>query len=50
MNEVWVKSGGDLVEPLVAEVARLGGLAESQIADCVDAISRRDVPLAQNDA
>jgi phosphate transport system protein len=47
MNDVWVKSGGDLVEPLVAEVARLGGLAESQIADCVDAISRRDVPLAQ---
>jgi phosphate transport system protein len=47
MNEHWVKSGGDLVEPLVAEVARLGGLAEAQIADCVDAISRRDVPLAQ---
>jgi phosphate transport system protein len=47
MNEVWVKSGADLVEPLVAEVARLGGLAESQIADCVDAITRRDVPLAQ---
>jgi phosphate transport system protein len=47
MNEAWVKSGGDLIEPLVAEVARLGGLAESQIADCVDAITRRDVPLAQ---
>jgi len=47
MNEVLVKSGGNLVEPLVAEVARLGGLAESQIADCVDAITRRDVPLAQ---
>jgi phosphate transport system protein len=31
----------------VAEVARLGGLAEAQIADCVDAITRRDVPLAQ---
>jgi phosphate transport system protein len=36
-----------LVEPLVAEVARLGGLAEAQIADCVDAVTRRDVPLAQ---
>ena len=47
MNEHWAKAGADLIEPLVAEVARLGGLAESQIADCVDAIVRRDVPLAQ---
>ncbi len=47
MNDYCATSGGDLVEPLVAEVARLGGLAESQIADCVDAITRRDVPLAQ---
>src|ERR1700761_3422692 len=47
MNEPLVKSDGDLVEPLVAEVARLGGLAEAQIADCVDAVTRRDVPLAQ---
>ncbi|MDR3507024.1 MAG: phosphate signaling complex protein PhoU [Caulobacteraceae bacterium] len=47
MNEHWAKTGAELVEPLVAEVARLGGLAEAQIADCVDAITRRDVPLAQ---
>ena len=46
MNEPLVKSSGDLVEPLVAEVARLGGLAEAQIADGVDAVTRRDVPLA----
>src|SRR5579863_2843658 len=47
MTDPWVKPSADLVEPLVAEVARLGGLAEAQIADCVDAICRRDVPLAQ---
>jgi len=47
MNEPLVKSSADLVEPLVAEVARLGGLAEAQIADGVDAVTRRDVPLAQ---
>lgn len=46
MTEQWVTVSGDLVEPLVAEVARLGGLAEAQIADCLDAISRRDVALA----
>jgi phosphate transport system protein len=47
MNEHWAKAGADLIEPLVAEVARLGGLAESQIADSVDAVTRRDVPMAQ---
>ncbi len=47
MTDPWVKPSADLVEPLVAEVARLGGMAEAQIADCIDAISRRDVPLAQ---
>src|SRR5271163_853585 len=47
MNEPWPKSGDDMIEPLVAEVARLGGLAEAQIADSIDAVTRRDVPLAQ---
>jgi phosphate transport system protein len=47
MNEHWPKAGQDDLEPLVAEVSRLGGLAEAQIADCVDAVTRRDVPLAQ---
>ncbi|HZC17280.1 MAG TPA: phosphate signaling complex protein PhoU [Caulobacteraceae bacterium] len=46
MTDQWVKASGGLVEPLVAEVARLGGLAEAQIADCLDAITRRDVALA----
>jgi phosphate transport system protein len=48
MTDQWMKPGPDLVEPLVAEVARLGGLAEAQVADCVDAVTRRDVPLAQS--
>src|SRR5580698_885339 len=47
MNEHWAKATHDDLEPLVAEVARLGGLAEAQIADGVDAVTRRDVPLAQ---
>jgi phosphate transport system protein len=47
MNEHWAKASQDDLDPLVAEVARLGGLAEAQIADSVDAIARRDVPLAQ---
>jgi phosphate transport system protein len=46
MNEHWTKAAQDAVEPIVAEVARLGGLAEAQIADCMDAVIRRDVPLA----
>ena len=32
---------------LVAEVIRMGGLAEAQVVDAVDAVVRRDVPLAQ---
>lgn len=32
---------------LVAEVIRMGGLAEAQVMDAVDAVVRRDVALAQ---
>jgi len=38
---------GEEMDQLAGEVSRLGGLAESQIADCIDAVVRRDVPLAQ---
>ncbi|MBV9508874.1 MAG: phosphate transport system regulatory protein PhoU, partial [Caulobacteraceae bacterium] len=47
MNEHWPNAARDGLESLVAEIARLGGLAEAQIADCLDAVTRRDVPLAQ---
>jgi len=32
---------------LVAEVIRMGGLAEAQVVDAVDAVTKRDVALAQ---
>ncbi len=32
---------------LAAQVIRMGGLAEAQVVDAVDAVIRRDVPLAQ---
>ncbi len=32
---------------LTAEVIRMGGLAEAQVVDAVDAVVRRDVPLAE---
>jgi phosphate transport system protein len=32
---------------LTAEVIRMGGLAEAQVVDAVDAVARRDVALAQ---
>jgi phosphate transport system protein len=47
VTEYTVRSYGDELSQLTAEVARMGGLAEAQVADAVDSIARRDVPLAQ---
>lgn len=47
MNEHTLKFFGEELEQLKAEVARMGGLAEAQVADAVDAVSQRDVQLAQ---
>ena len=47
MNQQSIKSFGDDVNHLSAEIARLGGLAEAQVADAVDSVARRDVALAQ---
>ena len=47
MNEHWSNPSQNGLDSLVAEIARLGGLAEAQIADSIDAVTRRDVPLAQ---
>jgi len=48
MSEHTVKAFGEELNHLAAEVARMGGLAEAQVADAVDTVSRRDVKLAQN--
>jgi phosphate transport system protein len=47
MTEHTVKSYGEELAHLTAEVTRMGGLVESQVADCIVAIARRDGPLAQ---
>jgi len=47
MTEHTVKSYGEELAHLTAEVTRMGGIAESQVADCIAAIARRDGPLAQ---
>ncbi len=47
MPEHTVKAYGDELNQLTAEVARMGGLAEAQVADAVDSVARRDVALAK---
>jgi phosphate transport system protein len=47
MNEHTLKFFGEELNQLKAEVARMGGLAEAQVADAIEAVAGRDVPLAQ---
>ena len=47
MNEHIVKSYEEELTQLAAEVARMGGLAEAQVASAVDAVARRDVALSE---
>ncbi len=44
MNTHTVKAYGDELNQLTAEVARMGGLAEAQVADAVDSVARSDEP------
>jgi phosphate transport system protein len=46
-NEHTLKFFGEELQQLKAEVARMGGLVEAQVADCVRAVANRDVGLAQ---
>ena len=48
MNTHIVKTYGDELDQLAAEVVLMGGIAESQVADAVEAVARRDVALAQS--
>ena len=43
MNQHTVKAYGDELNQITAEVARMGGLAERQVADAASALIRRDV-------
>ncbi len=47
MTEHIVKSYEDELNTLTAECARMGGLAEAQVADGLDAMVRRDLALAE---
>jgi phosphate transport system protein len=47
MNEHTLKFFGEELAQLKAEVARMGGLVEAQVADAVGAVADRDVDLAQ---
>jgi phosphate transport system protein len=48
MTERTVKSYEDELNTLMAECARMGGLAEAQVADALEAVVRRDQSLAAN--
>ena len=48
MSEHTVKAFTEQLEALASAVAQMGGLAEAQLADAVDAIARRDTALAES--
>ncbi len=48
MNEHIVRSYEEELNQLAAEVVRMGGLAEAQVNESIQAFARRDVPLAQS--
>jgi phosphate transport system protein len=47
MSDHTVKAFGEKLESLSSGVAQMGGLAEAQLADAVEAISKRDTKLAE---
>ncbi len=47
MSDHTVKAFSEQLEALTTSVAQMGGLAESQLADAIEAIARRDTALAE---
>jgi phosphate transport system protein len=47
MSEHTVKAFGEKLESLSSGVAQMGGLAEAQLADAIEAIAKRDTKLAE---
>jgi phosphate transport system protein len=47
MSEHTVKAFTEQLEALTRSVAQMGGLAEAQFADAIEAIARRDIALAE---
>jgi phosphate transport system protein len=47
MSDHTVKSFTEQLEGLTASIAQMGGLAEAQFANAVDAVARRDTELAE---
>ena len=47
MTQHTVKAYDDELDQLTAEVARMGGLAEAQVADAIESVARRDVALGR---
>ena len=47
MADHTLKFYGEELGQLKAEVVRMGGLVEAQVSDCIDAVSQRDVSLAE---
>src|SRR5437588_3820162 len=47
MSEHTVKAFGEQLESLSTNVAQMGGLAETQVAEAIDGIGRRDMAIAE---
>ncbi len=48
MSEHIVRAYGEELNHLAAEVARMGGIAETEVSDALDTVPRRDLSLAQS--
>ncbi|MBV9541812.1 MAG: phosphate transport system regulatory protein PhoU, partial [Alphaproteobacteria bacterium] len=47
MSDHTVKAFSEQLEGLSASIAQMGGLAEAQLTNAIDAIARRDTTLAE---